>query len=110
MDAFLEKNRPNLISILRNSGHTYEDIIENPSYCIFGPFYSSEEVEDFAKKYDKEIEIIIKFVEDYDIDVIEEFDLSSTWKSVDFAIRYLATELVASTHVIGDNLTKNING
>ena len=93
MDAFLEKNCPNLISVLRNSGHTYEDIIENPSYCIFGPFYSSEEVENFAKKYDKEIETIIKFVEDYDIDVIKEFDLSSTCKKLIFAIRYLTTEL-----------------
>ena len=93
MDAFLEKNCPSLISVLRNSGHTYEDIIENPSYCIFGPFYSSEEVENFAKKYDKEIETIIKFVEDYDIDVIKEFDLSSTCKKLIFAIRYLTTEL-----------------
>ena len=43
---------------------------------------------------------MIKFVEDYDIDVIEEFDLSSTWKSVNFAIRYLTTELM-SCSVIG---------
>ena len=100
MDAFLEKNCPNLISVLRNSGHTYEDIIENPSYCIFGPFYSSEEVENFAKKYDKEIETIIKFVEDYDIDVIKEFDLSSTCKKLIFAIRYLTTELAVSANVI----------
>lgn len=107
MDVFLEKNCPNLIYRISNSGYTFDDIIEDPLYCIFGSPYSLEDVENFAKQNDKEIETVIKFVEDYDIDVIKEFDLSSTCKKLIFAIRYLTTELAVSTHVIGDNLTKN---
>lgn len=109
-DRFLEKNCPNLVSVLRNSGHTYEDIIENPSYCIFGPFYSSKEVENFAKQYDKEIETIIKFVEDFDIDVVEKFNLYTVEDKLYFAIRCLTTELEATSSFIGDSLTKKDNG
>lgn len=110
MNAFLEKNCPNLIYRIFNSGHTYEDIIENPSYCIFGPVYSLEDAENFVKQNDKEIETVVKFVKDYDIDVVKEYNLSSIWKKMIFAIRYLATELIVSSTIIGDNLAKKGNG
>ena len=110
MDAFLEKNCPNLIYRIFNSGHSFNDIIENPSYCIFGPSYSLEDVENFAKQNDKEIETIIKFVEDFDIDVVEKFNLYTVEDKLYFAIRCLTTELEATSSFIGDSLTKKDNG
>lgn len=104
MDTFLEKNCPNLIYRIITSGHSFKDVFKDPSYCIFGSNYNLKDIENFAKQNDKEIETVIKFVEDYDIDVIKEFNLTSSWKRMNFAISYLATELATSTHVIGDKL------
>lgn len=92
MDTFLEKKCPNLIYRIFSSGHSFKDIMENPSY-IFDSIYSLEDIENFAKQNNKEIDAAIKFVEDDGIDVIKEFNLFSIWKKMNFAIKYLAAEL-----------------
>ena len=90
MDIFLEQNCSNLIDTIKESGYTLDDVIKDPLYCIFG--WNAEGIENFAKQYGKEIDAVIKFANDYDVD-INEFDLSTNEKKVKFAISYLALQL-----------------
>ena len=90
MDIFLEEKCPNLINAIKECGYTFEDVKQDPLYCIFGWYTNGPE--NFAKEYGKEIEAAIEFANDYAVD-INEFDLSTTKKKVRFALMYIATEL-----------------
>lgn len=90
MDIFLEQNCSNLIDEIKECGYTFDDVIKDPLYCIFG--WYAKGVDIFAKQYGKEIDAAIKFANDYDVD-INEFDLSTNEKKVKFAISYLALQL-----------------
>lgn len=90
MDIFLEQNCSNLIDEIKECGYTFDDVIKDPLYCIFGWYTKGVEIS--AKHYGKEIDAAIKFANDYDVD-INEFDLSTNEKKVKFAFSYLALQL-----------------
>lgn len=105
MNIFLEKNCQNLLRRIRESGHSYIDIIEDPIYCIFGQIYSSKDVEDFAKEYNKEIDAAIKFANNVYNANIKESNLVSIEEKIRLAVKYLGLELEWSDTVIGDKLS-----
>ena len=90
MDIFLEENCSHLIEAIKECGYTFEDVKQDPLYCLFG--CNAKGPETFAKQYGKEIEAAIEFADEYAVDV-NEFDLSTTEKKVGFALMYIATEL-----------------
>lgn len=90
MDLYLEDNCQHLIEAIKNSGCPLDDVARVPLDCVFGSH--NKGLEAFAEKYNKEIEAVIKFADDYDVD-INEFDLSTTEKKVGFALMYMATEI-----------------
>lgn len=90
MDIFLEENCSHLIEAIKECGYTFEDVAQDPLYCLFG--WNAKGPESFAKQYGKEIEAAIEFASNYAVD-INEFDLSTIEKKVRFAIMYMATEL-----------------
>lgn len=91
MDVFLEQNCSNLIDAIKECEYPFEDIKQEPIYCVLG-FYTPKRVEIFAEQYGKEIDAAIKFADEYDVD-ISEFDLSTPEKKVGFALMYLTTQL-----------------
>ena len=95
MDVFLEQNCSNLIDEIKECGYTFEDVIKDPLYCLFG--WNAKGPENFAKQYGKEIEAAIEFASNYVVD-ISEFDLSTTDKKVGFALMYMATELATENY------------
>ena len=90
MDIFLEENCPHLIESIKHSGNSFEDVIQDPLYCIFG--WNAKGPENYSKQYGKEIDAVLEFADEYDVD-ISEFDLSTIEKKVSFALMYIATEL-----------------
>ena len=105
MDKFLEKNCQNLIRKIQEGGYSFEDIIEDPIYCIFGSSYSPEDVINFVKKYNEELNVSIKFkfADEYYKTNIKKFDPTFEEK-IRLAVRYLALELAYSSPIIGDKL------
>lgn len=79
-----------MIDSIKECGYTFEDVRQDPLYCLFGWNVKGPEI--FAEQYGKEIDAAIEFANEYDVD-ISECDLSTMEKKVSFAIMYMATQL-----------------
>ena len=67
--------------------------------------YSSKDVEDFAKKYNKEIDAAIKFANNIYNANIKESNLVSIEEKIKLTVKYLRLELEWFNTVISDQLS-----
>lgn len=91
MDIYLEQNCPNLMEAVKECGYTPEDVERDPFYCILG-CCSQEYFDKFVKENHDEIEAVIEFASEWDIDP-KEWDFSTDEKRAGFALMYLSVEL-----------------
>lgn len=91
MDIYLEQNCSNLLEIIKDCGYTPADVRQDPFYCILG-CCSQEYFGKFVKENHDEIEAVIRFASEWEIDP-KEWDLSTDDKRAKFALMYLAIEL-----------------